>query len=105
MKQLFTLFVALVLAGCTSLLTPDTYQQRLAYAASSVTASRATCADHFLRGAMSRANAEKCLTLTDQATKMIDTARLQPTGSEAELAAALAVLTQVEALLKDQEKR
>jgi len=103
MRAIVVFAVTLILAGCMTLVQPDTYQQRLAYAAGSVSASRATCADHYLRGSMTKVNAEKCLMLTDQAFAMIETARATP-GGETQLQAALAILLQVEALLQAQEK-
>lgn len=104
MRAAIVFAVALLVAGCLPIVQPDTYQQRLAYAAGSVSASRATCADHYLRGSMTKANAEKCLTLTDQAFATIEAARATP-GGETQLQTALAILLQVEALLQSQEKR
>lgn len=101
-RILMVCIIGLVMAGCLPVVQPDTYQQRLAYAAGSISAARASCADHYLRSSMTRENAEKCLVLTDQAMELIQAARLS-TGTESQLTAALAILVQVENLTRAKE--
>ena len=103
MKYLLAL---LLLTGCA--VAPQSIDQRIAYGVGSVTAMRGTCADLAVRQRITKQAAQDCLIQTDQAKLALDVARgASLTGdmstAQAQLNAAQAALTRLEAELKGKQ--
>lgn len=102
----FAAVVVLVMTACSTIATPQTLDQRLAYAYGSVTATRYTCADAVQRQRVDKAAAQQCLLLTDHARKTVDAARTlviagQPGDAQAQLTLALDILASVERMMQE----
>lgn len=99
----------LVLTGCATIATPQSFDQRLAYAAGTTTATRWSCADAYQRQRIDQPAAAQCLALTDHAMRTISAARLlsgagDAGSAQAQLDLALGLLLEVERMLKAQVK-
>ena len=99
----------LVLSACSTIATPQTLDQRLAYAYGSVTATRYSCADAVQRQRIDKTAATQCLMLTDHARRTVDAARLLVVsgdleGAQAQIELATGLLLEVERMLKAQVK-
>lgn len=97
------LALAILVAGCANLAAPASFDQRLAYAYGSVTATLHTCAQLFERQRITHAQGQRCLDLTDQAAAALNLAQGatdQPTA-QGFLQVALALLAQLETMLAE----
>ena len=100
------LALAILVAGCSTLATPQTFDQRIAYAYGTVTATLHTCKQLYERNRLSHEQGSKCLALTDQAATALALAQGTEDAQTAQgfLAVALGFLTQLETMLAEAQK-
>lgn len=111
MTNSILVILILFIAACSTVgvTEPTSFDQRLAYAASQVTATRQVAADLYERGQISKADAQEILKATDQAWLMIQASRgFNAEGDQAKAETALRIatemLTMIEAYLKGDNK-
>lgn len=100
------LALAILVAGCSTLATPQTFDQRIAYAYGSVTATLHTCKQLYERSRLTHEQGSKCLALTDQAATALALAQGTEDAQTAQgfLAVALGFLTQLETMLTEAQR-
>ena len=100
------LALAILVAGCSTLATPQTFDQRIAYAYGTVTATLHTCKQLYERARLTHEQGSKCLALTDQAATALALAQGTEDAQTAQgfLAVALGFLTQLETMLAEAQK-
>ena len=100
------LALAILVAGCSTLATPQTFDQRIAYAYGTVTATLHTCKQLYERNRLSHEQGSKCLALTDQAATALALAQGTEDAQTAQgfLAVALGFLTQLETMLAEAQR-
>lgn len=100
------LAIAIFVAGCASLATPQSFDQRLAYAYGSVTATVTSCHQLYQRARITREQGQRCLDLTDQAVAAIEIARgtTEPQAAENWLQLATQLLAQLETMLREAQQ-
>lgn len=100
------LALAILVAGCSTLATPRTFGDRLAYAHGSVTAALDTCTALYQRQRLTHAQGQRCLELSDQATAALALAKGAPDPQTAQgyLQIALGLLTQLEVMLAEAQR-
>jgi len=100
------LALAILVAGCTSLTPPQSFDQRIAYAYGTVTATLHTCKQLYERNRLSHEQGSKCLALTDQASTALALAQgtEDPQTAAGFLQVALGFLTQLETMLAEAQK-
>ena len=100
------LALAILVAGCSTLATPQTFDQRIAYAYGTVTATLHTCKQLYERNRLSHEQGSKCLALTDQAATALALAQGTEDAQTAQgfLAVALGFLTQLETMLQEAQR-
>ena len=100
------LALAILVAGCSTLTTPQTFDQRIAYAYGTVTATLHTCKQLYERARLTHEQGSKCLALTDQAATALALAQGTEDAQTAQgfLAVALGFLTQLETMLAEAQK-
>ena len=100
------LALAILVAGCQSLATPQTFDQRIAYAYGSVTATLHTCRQLYERDRLTHEQGSKCLALTDQASTALALAQgtSDPQTAGGFLQVAIGMLTQLEVMLQEAQK-
>lgn len=106
MIRAIILALAILVAGCSTLVAPKSFDQRLAYAYGSVNATLYSCANLYERGRLTQAQGERCLELTDQAAAAISIARgtTDPATAEGFLQVAIGLLTQIETMLMEAQR-
>lgn len=114
MKRAFNSMLAILMlfiAACSTVgvTEPTSFDQRLAYAASQVTATRQVAADLYERGQISKADAQEILKATDQAWLLVQASRGfnaegDHTRAETALRTATEILTVIETYLKGIDK-
>ena len=100
------LALAILVAGCTSLAPPQSFDQRIAYAYGSVTATLHTCKQLYERNRLTHEQGSRCLALTDQAATALALAQGTEDAQTAQgfLAVALGFLTQLETMLTEAQR-
>jgi len=100
------LALAILVAGCSTLTTPQTFDQRIAYAYGTVTATLHTCKQLYERARLTHEQGSKCLALTDQASTALALAQGTDDAQTAQgfLAVALGFLTQLETMLSEAQR-
>lgn len=100
------LALAILVAGCSTLATPQTFNQRIAYAYGSVTATLHTCKQLYERNRLTHEQGSKCLALTDQAATALALAQGTEDAQTAAgfLQVALGFLTQLETMLAEAQR-
>lgn len=100
------LALAILVAGCSTLTTPQTFDQRIAYAYGSVTATLHTCKQLYERARLTHEQGSKCLALTDQASTALALAQGtdDPQTAQGFLQVALGFLTQLETMLAEAQR-
>ena len=100
------LALAILVAGCSTLATPQTFDQRIAYAYGTVTATLHTCKQLYERARLTHEQGSKCLALTDQAATALALAQGTEDAQTAQgfLAVALGFLTQLETMLTEAQR-
>lgn len=100
-------FLLAFMTACASmgLATPQSLDQRIAYAAGQVTAARGTAADALAGKTISVQDAESALRITDESKTFVDASRAalsagDTQGAEARLALATSVLLAVKTYLE-----
>ena len=106
MAALAVAFVVAILPGCVSMEAPKTFSDRLAYGYASVAASRNSAAAMLERKRISKEEAGQIQSTADQARTALDLARATAgkgdvSTAQKQLDLALAVLTALEARLKE----
>jgi hypothetical protein len=106
MIRAIILALAILVAGCSTLTAPQSFDQRVAYAYGSVTATLHTCASLYERRRITTEQGQKCLTLTDQAAAALALAQGTEDAQTAQgfLAVALGFLTQLETMLAEAQR-
>jgi hypothetical protein len=97
--------LSIFLASCASITTPRNADDSLLYALGQVTATRDTCTNLGQTQKITKDDVTECLKATDEARKYIDIAKgaQSPFDKENALRSALAILTTLEALLKERQ--
>lgn len=100
------LALAILVAGCSTLATPQSFDQRIAYAYGTVTATLHTCKQLYERNRLTHEQGSKCLALTDQASTALALAQGtdDPQTAAGFLAVALGFLTQLETMLTEAQR-
>lgn len=100
------LALAILVAGCSTLATPQTFDQKIAYAYGSVTATLHTCRQLFERDRLTHEQGSRCLALTDQAAAALALAQGtdDPQTAHGFLQVALGMLTQLETMLAEAQR-
>ncbi len=103
MFKSIVLAMALFIASCASMTAPRNIQDSAAYALGQITAMRNTCTSLGEAKKLSPSGAAGCLTQTDRARKLIETAISAPdlASQDNALQRALKILTYMEEVLED----
>lgn len=100
------LALAILVAGCSTLATPRSFDDRLAYAYGSATAALESCTQLYERQRITREQGQRCLDLADQAAAAIALAKGTADQQTAQdfLQVALGLLTQLETMLAEAQQ-
>jgi hypothetical protein len=101
------LALAILVAGCANLAAPQSFEQRIAYAHGTVTATLQSCEQLYRRGRISAEQGRHCLALTDRAAAALEIARgsTEPQSAEHWLQLATQLLAQLETMLAEAQQR